>query len=147
MADDLKILIDCSPRDHHLLDRLIGISNIILDCIGIWRPSITGTQRATRRLFQETWIRVLEAAGISTTASNRSVAITDRRASLVIDWQRQKKPVSRDSMIDREEEGNRSSCRKKAGVAATSHLQAIATARAGRPLEPIAGELIREFLV
>ena len=103
MADDRKTLIQgLRQRDPELLDRLIEEYQHRL-----YRYLVYLTSDAARAedFFQETWIRVLERGHQYDGRHKFEAWLFTIARNLVIDWQRQKKAISLDSMVDPEEEG------------------------------------------
>jgi RNA polymerase sigma-70 factor (ECF subfamily) len=103
MADDRKILIQgLRQRDPELLDRLIEEYQHRLFRYLVY---ITGDAARAEDFFQETWIRVLERGHQYDGKHKFEAWLFTIARNLVIDWQRQKKAISLDSMVDPEEEG------------------------------------------
>ncbi len=103
MADDRKTLIQgLRQRDPELLDRLIEEYQHRLYRYLIY---ITGDAARAEDFFQETWIRVLERGHQYDGKHKFEAWLFTIARNLVIDWQRQKKAISLDSMVDPEEEG------------------------------------------
>jgi RNA polymerase sigma-70 factor (ECF subfamily) len=103
MADDRKPLIrGLRQRDPELLDRLIEEYQHRLYRYLVY---ITGDAARAEDFFQETWIRVLERGHQYDGKHKFEAWLFTIARNLVIDWQRQKKAISLDSMFDREEEG------------------------------------------
>lgn len=103
MADDRKTLIDgLRQRDPELLDRLIEEYQHRLYRYLVY---ITGDAPRAEDFFQETWIRVLERGHQYDGKHKFEAWLFTIARNLVIDWQRQKKAISLDSMVDPEEEG------------------------------------------
>jgi RNA polymerase sigma-70 factor, ECF subfamily len=103
MADDRKTLIEgLRQRDPELLDRLIEEYQHRL-----YRYLVYLTSDAARAedFFQETWIRILERGHQYDGRHKFEAWLFTIARNLVIDWQRQKKAISLDSMVDPEEEG------------------------------------------
>jgi RNA polymerase sigma-70 factor (ECF subfamily) len=103
MADDRKTLIQgLRQRDPELLDRLIEEYQHRLYRYLVY---ITGDAARAEDFFQETWIRVLERGHQYDGRHKFEAWLFTIARNLVIDWQRQKKAISLDSMVDPEEEG------------------------------------------
>src|SRR6201994_297289 len=103
MADDQKSLINgLRERDPELLDRLIEEYQHRLYRYLVY---ITGDAARAEDFFQETWIRVLERGHQYDGRHKFEAWLFTIARNLVIDWQRQKKAVSLDSMADPEDEG------------------------------------------
>jgi RNA polymerase sigma-70 factor, ECF subfamily len=103
MADDRKSLIEgLRQRDPELLDRLIEEYQHRLFRYLVY---ITGDAARAEDFFQETWIRVLERGHQYDGRHKFEAWLFTIARNLVIDWQRQKKAISLDSMVDPEEEG------------------------------------------
>ncbi len=103
MADDRKTLITgLRQRDPEILDRLIEEYQHRLYRYLVY---ITGDVARAEDFFQETWIRVLER-GYQYDGKHKFEAwLFTIARNLVIDWQRQKKAISLDAMLDPEEQG------------------------------------------
>jgi len=103
MVDDRKTLIQgLRQRDPELLDRLIEEYQHRLYRYLVY---ITGDAARAEDFFQETWIRVLERGHQYDGKHKFEAWLFTIARNLVIDWQRQKKAISLDSMVDPEEEG------------------------------------------
>ena len=103
MADDRKILIQgLRQRDPELLDRLIEEYQHRLYRYLVY---ITGDAARAEDFFQETWIRVLERGHQYDGTHKFEAWLFTIARNLVIDWQRQKKAISLDAMVDPQEEG------------------------------------------
>ena len=103
MADDQKTLIHgLRQRDPELLDRLIEQYQHRLFRYLVY---ITGDASRAEDLFQETWIRVLERGHQYDGKHKFEAWLFTIARNLVIDWQRQKKAISLDGMLDPGEEG------------------------------------------
>src|SRR5579863_7669187 len=103
MADDKKILVEgLRRRDPDVLDRLIEQYQYRLFRYLLY---ISGNHERAEDFFQETWIRVLERGHQYDGKFKFEAWLFTIARNLVIDWQRQKKAVSLDSMVDPEEEG------------------------------------------
>jgi RNA polymerase sigma-70 factor, ECF subfamily len=101
MADDRKTLIQgLRQRDPELLDRLIEEYQHRLFRYLVY---ITGDPARAEDFFQETWIRVLERGHQYDGRHKFEAWLFTIARNLVIDWQRQKKAISLDSMLDPEE--------------------------------------------
>ena len=101
MADDKKTLAQgLRRRDPELLDRLIEQYQYRLFRYLLY---ITGNQERAEDFFQETWIRVLERGHQYDGKFKFEAWLFTIARNLVIDWQRQKKAQSLDSMMDPEE--------------------------------------------
>jgi RNA polymerase sigma-70 factor, ECF subfamily len=101
MADDKKSLVQgLRQRDPELLDRLIEEYQYRLFRYLLY---ITGNTERAEDFFQETWIRVLERGHQYDGKFKFEAWLLTIARNLVIDWQRQKKAVSLDSMMDPEE--------------------------------------------
>jgi RNA polymerase sigma-70 factor (ECF subfamily) len=101
MADDKKILVEgLRRRDPDVLDRLIEQYQYRLFRYLLY---ITGNHERAEDFFQETWIRVLERGHQYDGKFKFEAWLFTIARNLVIDWQRQKKAVSLDSMTDPEE--------------------------------------------
>ena len=101
MADDKKSLVQgLRQRDPELLDRLIEEYQYRLFRYLLY---ITGNTERAEDFFQETWIRVLERGHQYDGKFKFEAWLFTIARNLVIDWQRQKKAVSLDSMMDPEE--------------------------------------------
>jgi RNA polymerase sigma-70 factor (ECF subfamily) len=101
MADDTQALAQgLKRRDPDLLDHLIEQYQYRLFRYLLY---LTSSRERAEDFFQETWIRVLER-GHQYDGKNKFEAWLFRIArNLVIDWQRQKKMLSLDSLTDPEE--------------------------------------------
>lgn len=101
MADDtLALAQGLKRRDPDLLDHLIEQYQYRLFRYLLY---LTSSRERAEDFFQETWIRVLER-GHQYDGKNKFEAWLFRIArNLVIDWQRQKKMLSLDSLTDPEE--------------------------------------------
>jgi len=103
MADDRKTLIQgLRQRDPELLDRLIEEYQHRLFRYLVY---ITGDAARAEDFFQETWIRVLERGHQYDGKHKFEAWLFTIARNLVIDWQRQKKAISLDAMVDPEQEG------------------------------------------
>jgi RNA polymerase sigma-70 factor (ECF subfamily) len=101
MADDKRTLVQgLRQRDPELLDRLIEQYQYRLFRYLLY---ITGNPERAEDFFQETWIRVLERGHQYDGKFKFEAWLFTIARNLVIDWQRQKKAVSLDSMMDSEE--------------------------------------------
>jgi RNA polymerase sigma-70 factor, ECF subfamily len=101
MADDKKSLVQgLRQRDPELLDRLIEEYQYRLFRYLLY---ITGNTERAEDFFQETWIRVLERGHQYDGKFKFEAWLFTIARNLVIDWQRQKKAVSLDSMMDPEQ--------------------------------------------
>jgi RNA polymerase sigma-70 factor, ECF subfamily len=101
MADDKKTLVQgLRQRDPELLDRLIEQYQYRLFRYLLY---ITGSPERAEDFFQEVWIRVLERGHQYDGRFKFEAWLFTIARNLVIDWQRQKKTVSLDSMMDPEE--------------------------------------------
>ena len=101
MADDKKMLVEgLRQRDPEVLDRLIEQYQYRLFRYLLY---ITGNPERAEDFFQETWIRVLERGHQYDGKFKFEAWLFTIARNLVIDWQRQKKAVSLDSMMDPEE--------------------------------------------
>src|ERR1700760_2185123 len=103
MADDQKSLIEgLRQRDPEVLDRLIEEYQHRLFRYLVY---ITGDAVRAEDFFQETWIRVLERGHQYDGKHKFEAWLFTIARNLVIDWQRQKKAISLDTMLDPQEEG------------------------------------------
>jgi len=103
MADDRKTLITgLRQRDPEILDRLIEEYQHRLYRYLVY---ITGDVARAEDFFQETWIRVLERGHQYDGKHKFEAWLFTIARNLVIDWQRQKKAISLDAMLDPEEQG------------------------------------------
>jgi RNA polymerase sigma-70 factor (ECF subfamily) len=101
MVDEKKALAQgLRERDPELLDRLIEQYQYRLFRYLLY---ITGNQERAEDFFQETWIRVLERGHQYDGKFKFEAWLFTIARNLVIDWQRQKKAQSLDSMMDPEE--------------------------------------------
>ena len=101
MVDEKKDLAQgLRQRDPELLDRLIEQYQYRLFRYLLY---ITGNQERAEDFFQETWIRVLERGHQYDGKFKFEAWLFTIARNLVIDWQRQRKPQSLDSMMDPEE--------------------------------------------
>jgi RNA polymerase sigma-70 factor, ECF subfamily len=101
MVDEKKALAQgLRQRDPELLDRLIEQYQYRLFRYLVY---ITGNQERAEDFFQETWIRVLERGYQYDGKFKFEAWLFTIARNLVIDWQRQKKAQSLDSMMDPEE--------------------------------------------
>jgi RNA polymerase sigma-70 factor (ECF subfamily) len=101
MADDTKTLVQgLRQRDPEVLDRLIEQYQYRLFRYLLY---ITGNTERAQDFFQETWIRVLERGHQYDGKFKFESWLFTIARNLVIDWQRQKKAVSLDSLTDPEE--------------------------------------------
>src|ERR1700689_5146020 len=103
MADDRKTLIQgLRQRDPEILDRLIEEYQHRLYRFLVY---ITGDAARAEDFFQKTWIRFLERGHKYDGRHKFEAWLFTIARNLVIDWQRQKKAISLDSMVDPEDEG------------------------------------------
>src|SRR5579863_4343096 len=103
MADDNKALVQgLKRRDPDLLDQLIEQYQYRLFRYLLY---LTSSRERAEDFFQETWIRVLERGHQYDGKHKFEAWLFTIARNLVIDWQRQKKAISLDSMVDPEEEG------------------------------------------
>jgi len=103
MKDEKKELArGLQRRDPELLDQLIEQYQFRLFRYLVY---ITGDRTRAEDFFQETWIRVLERGHQYDGKSRFEGWLFAIARNLVIDWQRQKKAISLDSMVDPDEEG------------------------------------------
>jgi RNA polymerase sigma-70 factor (ECF subfamily) len=101
MADETKdIARGLKQRDPELLDRLIEQYQYRLFRYLVY---LTASRERAEDIFQETWIRVLERGHQYDGRSKFEAWLFAIARHLVIDWQRQKKAQSLDSMTDPEE--------------------------------------------
>jgi RNA polymerase sigma-70 factor (ECF subfamily) len=101
MADDRKTLVEgLRQRNPELLDRLIEEYQHRLYRYLVF---ITGDSARAEDFFQETWIRVLERGHQYDGKHKFEAWLFTIARNLVIDWQRQKKALSLDSMVDAED--------------------------------------------
>jgi len=101
MADDTKALAQgLKRRDPELLDRLIEQYQYRLFRYLVY---LTGSRERAEDFFQETWIRVLERGQQYDGKSKFEAWLFAIARHLVIDWQRQKKTQSLDSLMDPEQ--------------------------------------------
>ena len=101
MADDRKALAQgLKRRDPELLDRLIEQYQYRLFRYLVY---LTGNRERAEDFFQETWIRVLERGHQYDGKSKFEAWLFAIARHLVIDWQRQKKVQSLDSLMDPEQ--------------------------------------------
>jgi RNA polymerase sigma-70 factor (ECF subfamily) len=101
MADETKdIARGLKQRDPELLDRLIEQYQYRLFRYLVY---LTASRERAEDIFQETWIRVLERGHQYDGRSKFEAWLFAIARHLVIDWQRQKKARSLDSMTDPEE--------------------------------------------
>lgn len=101
MVDDTKSLAQgLRQRDPQLLDRLIEQYQYRLFRYLLY---ITGSQERAEDFFQETWIRVLERGHQYDGKSKFEGWLFAIARNLVIDWQRQRKPQSLDTLMNPEE--------------------------------------------
>src|SRR3984957_3167515 len=103
MADENKALAQgLKRRDPDLLDQLIEQYQYRLFRYLLY---LTSSRERAEDFFQETWIRVLERGYQYDGRHKFEAWLFTIARNLVIDWQRQKKAISLDSMVDPEEEG------------------------------------------
>ena len=101
MADEGKALTrGLRQRDPELLDRLIEQYQYRLFRYLLY---ITGSQEHAEDFFQETWVRVLERGHQYDGRSKFEAWLFAIARHMVIDWQRQKKMPSLDTLTDPEE--------------------------------------------
>lgn len=101
MADETKqIARGLKQRDPELLDRLIEQYQYRLFRYLVY---LTASRERAEDIFQETWIRVLERGHQYDGRSKFEAWLFAIARHLVIDWQRQKKMQSLDSMTNPEE--------------------------------------------
>lgn len=101
MADDKKALAHgLRRRDPEVLDRLIEQYQYRLFRYLVY---VTGDAARAEDFFQETWIRVLERGHQYDVRFKFEAWLFTIARHLVIDWQRQKKMLSLDAMLDPEE--------------------------------------------
>jgi RNA polymerase sigma-70 factor (ECF subfamily) len=101
MADDTKSLaLGLRRRDPELLDRLIEQYQYRLFRYLLY---ITGNRERAEDFFQETWIRVLERGYQYDGKSKFEAWLFSIARHLVIDWQRQKKTQSLDTLTNPDE--------------------------------------------
>ena len=101
MADETKeIARGLKQRDPELLDRLIEQYQYRLFRYLVY---LTASRERAEDIFQETWIRVLERGHQYDGKSKFEAWLFAIARHLVIDWQRQKKAQSLDSMTDPED--------------------------------------------
>jgi RNA polymerase sigma-70 factor (ECF subfamily) len=101
MADDTKSLaLGLRRRDPELLDRLIEQYQYRLFRYLLY---ITGNRERAEDFFQETWIRVLERGYQYDGKSKFEAWLFSIARHLVIDWQRQKKMQSLDTLTNPDE--------------------------------------------
>ena len=102
MRDEAKTIArGLQRRDPHLLDRLIEQYQYRLFRYLVY---ITGNKERAEDFFQETWIRVLERGHQYDGKSKFEAWLFAIARHLVIDWQRQKKVQSLDTLMDPEQE-------------------------------------------
>jgi RNA polymerase sigma-70 factor (ECF subfamily) len=102
MADDTKSLaLGLRRRDPELLDRLIEQYQYRLFRYLLY---ITGNRERAEDFFQETWIRVLERGHQYDGKSKFEAWLFSIARHLVIDWQRQKKTQSLDTLVNPDED-------------------------------------------
>jgi RNA polymerase sigma-70 factor (ECF subfamily) len=102
MSNEAKsIARGLQKRDPELLDRLIEQYQYRLFRYLVY---ITGNKERAEDFFQETWIRVLERGHQYDGKSKFEAWLFAIARHLVIDWQRQKKAQSLDSLTDPEQE-------------------------------------------
>jgi RNA polymerase sigma-70 factor (ECF subfamily) len=100
MADDNKsVAVGLKRRDPDLLDILIEQYRYRLFRYLLY---ITGSRERAEDFFQDTWIRVLERGHQYDGRSKFEAWLFSIARHLVIDWQRQKKPLSLDTLMDPE---------------------------------------------
>src|SRR5262245_6961188 len=103
MQDEAKgIARGLQRRDPDLLDRLIEQYQYRLFRYLVY---VTGDKARAEDFFQETWIRVLERGHQYDGKHKFEAWLFTIARNLVIDWQRQKKAISLDAMLDPQEEG------------------------------------------
>lgn len=101
MADENKAVAQgLRQRDPELLDRLIEQYQYRLFRYLIY---LTSSRERAEDFFQETWIRVLERGHQYDGKSKFEAWLFAIARHLVIDWQRSKKMLSLDALIDPEE--------------------------------------------
>lgn len=101
MADDKKALVHgLRRRDPELLGRLIEQYQYRLYRYLIY---VTGDSTRAEDFFQETWIRVLERGHQYDAKFKFEAWLFTIARNLVIDWQRQRRVQSLDTMLDTEE--------------------------------------------
>lgn len=101
MADDKKALAHgLRQRDPEVLDRLIEQYQYRLFRYLLY---ITGDPDRAEDFFQETWIRVLERGHQYDGNFKFEAWLFTIARNLVIDWQRQKKMLSLDAMLESDE--------------------------------------------
>jgi RNA polymerase sigma-70 factor, ECF subfamily len=133
MADDKKSLVQgLRQRDPELLDRLIEQYQYRLFRYLLY---ITGSPERAEDFFQETWIRVLERGHQYNGKFKFEAWLFTIARNLVIDWQRQKKAVSLDSMTDPEEGKGFEIVDERAESPLTLFLQAESQGRVQASLE------------
>ena len=102
MRDEKKELArGLQRRDPELLDRLIEEYQFRLFRYLVY---ITGDRTRAEDFFQETWIRVLERGHQYDGKSRFEGWLFTIARNLVIDWQRQRKPASLDTLTDADQE-------------------------------------------
>jgi RNA polymerase sigma-70 factor, ECF subfamily len=135
MADDRKSLVQgLRRRDPELLDRLIEEYQYRLFRYLLY---ITGNPERAEDFFQETWIRVLERGHQYDGRFKFEAWLFTIARNLVIDWQRQKKPVSLDSMVDPDEGKGFEIVDEKSESPLNLFLQGEAQARVQASLEQL----------
>ncbi len=101
MANEAKeVARGLKQRDPELLDRLIEQYQYRLFRYLVY---LTASRERAEDIFQETWIRVLERGHQYDGKSKFEAWLFAIARHLVIDWQRQKKAQSLDTMTDPEE--------------------------------------------
>jgi RNA polymerase sigma-70 factor (ECF subfamily) len=101
MADDRQALVrGLRQRDPELLDRLIEQYQYRLFRYLLY---ITGDRERAEDFFQETWVRVLERGQQYDVRFKFEAWLFAIARNLVIDWQRQKKMQSLDTLMDPKE--------------------------------------------
>src|SRR6185437_6271116 len=101
--DDLgSVAARLRRRDPELIGRLIDQYQHRLFRYLVY---LTSSRERAEDFFQETWIRVLERGHQYDGKHKFEAWLFTIARNLVIDWQRQKKPISLDAMVDPQEEG------------------------------------------
>jgi RNA polymerase sigma-70 factor (ECF subfamily) len=101
MSDDAKTVArGLQKRDPELLDRLIEQYQYRLFRYLVY---LTASRERAEDFFQETWIRVLERGHQYDGKSKFEAWLFAIARHLVIDWQRQKKAVSLDTLMEPED--------------------------------------------
>jgi RNA polymerase sigma-70 factor (ECF subfamily) len=122
MRDEKKELArGLQRRDPELLDRLIEEYQFRLFRYLVY---ITGDRNRAEDFFQETWIRVLERGHQYDGKSRFEGWLFTIARNLVIDWQRQRKPASLDTLTDAEQDHPLQIADERAGSALQSILNA-----------------------